>query len=136
MLTRGEHGGRPAGHGLLPAAGEVGDLPHKYPVVGAVLQLPHQLLRLQQLQVPDAHGSLQLGHLDDQTLDLLLVQVVLVGVGIQRGRASLHLAVQHAHNVLQSRHLREAQTPINRSVQVCQTQTHSGAKSKTDKVTG
>lgn len=104
-LTRRERGGRPASHSLLPAAREVSNLPHKYPIVGAELQFPHQLLRFQQLQVPNADGSLQLGHLDREALNLLLVQAMLVGEGLQRDRAALHLAVQDAHDVLQSRHL-------------------------------
>lgn len=72
-LTWREHRRHAAGHSFLPATREFRDFPDEYPVVGAGLELSHQLLGLGQLQVSHGDGPFQLAQFAHQVLDLFLV---------------------------------------------------------------
>jgi len=72
-LTWGEHRRRSTGHSILSAAGEVGDFPHEYAVVGAELEFSEQLFGFRQLQVSHGDGPLELTHFIGEVFNLFLV---------------------------------------------------------------
>lgn len=59
-VTRREHGGSAARHGVLPLLREIRDLPDKDAVVCGSRHLPHFPLHLHDGQVPQTHRPLQL----------------------------------------------------------------------------
>ena len=73
QLTWREHCRCSISQGILSAAREVRDFPHKYPIVGAELELLHQLFSFRQLQVFHCDRPLQLTQFIGEIFNFFLV---------------------------------------------------------------